>query len=81
MISWQSTPLNAAVGRFSISQDAIPGWDAPFADEKIDSKKKREVAKATLSALVYLQLVEAGKIRPKKAAAGQRKPVSIRMTR
>ena len=70
-ISWQSTPLNTAVGRFTMSQEGVRGWDPPFADELMDSTKKRKVAQATLSALVYLQLVAEGKIRPKKAAAGQ----------
>jgi hypothetical protein len=32
----------------------------------MDVKKKQEVARAVMSALIYLQLVEEGKIRPKR---------------
>jgi hypothetical protein len=66
-ISWQPASLNASIGRFSLSEQGIGGWDAPFAIEPIDAKKKQEVAKAVRSALIYLQLVEAGKIHPKRS--------------
>jgi hypothetical protein len=65
VISWQASSLNASVGRCSISEQGIPGWDAPFTSEQMNSKKKRDVTQAVKSALVYLQLVDTGKIRPK----------------
>ena len=68
MVSWQPTSLNASIGRFSLSEQGIGGWDAPFAAEPMDVRKKQEVAKAVMSALIYLQLVEEGKIRPKGTA-------------
>ena len=66
VVSWQPASVNTAVGRFSLSDQRIGGWDAPFAAEPMDVKKKQEVAKAVMSALIYLQLVEEGKIRPKR---------------
>ncbi len=67
IISWQANSVNASVRRYSISEQGIAGWDAPFSSEPIDSKKKREVIQAVKSALMYLQLVDSGKIRPKSA--------------
>jgi len=67
VISWQASPVNTAVGGFNLSEKGIGGWDSPFDSEPIDGDKKREVAKAMRSALLYLQLVDAGKIRPKQA--------------
>jgi hypothetical protein len=65
VVSWQLASLSSSVGRFSLSEQEIDGWDAPFATEPMDGKKKQEVTKAVMSALIYLQLVEEGKIRPK----------------
>jgi hypothetical protein len=65
VVSWQTASPNASIGRFSLSGQGIGGWDAPFAAEPMDGKKKQEVAKAMTSALIYLQLIEEGKIRPK----------------
>lgn len=65
VVSWQTASPNASIGRFSLSGQGIGGWDAPFAAEPMDGKKKQEVAKAMTSALIYLQLTEEGKIRPK----------------
>jgi hypothetical protein len=65
VISWQASPASPAVGRFSLSESGINGWDSPFEGEPIDGAKKQVVTRAMRSALVYLQLVEAGKIRPK----------------
>ena len=67
VVSWRVNSLSASVGRYSISEQGIAGWDAPFAGEQMDGKKKREVTQAVKSALMYLQLVDAGKIRPKSA--------------
>jgi hypothetical protein len=73
VISWQASPVNNSVGKFNLSESGIIGWDSPFDSEPIDSDKKREVFEAMKSALVYLQLVDAGKIRPKHAPrSGQR---------
>jgi hypothetical protein len=66
VVSWQPASSNAPIGRFSLSEQGIGGWDAPFAAEPMDVKKKQEVARAVMSALIYLQLVEEGKIRPKR---------------
>jgi hypothetical protein len=67
VISWQASPVNTTVGGFNLSESGISCWDSPFDGEPIGSDKKREVAKAMRSALLYLQLVDAGKIRPKQA--------------
>jgi hypothetical protein len=66
VVSWQATPMTGSIGRFRISERGIGGWDEPFAAEPMDDKKKREVAKAVASALVYRQLVEEGRIRRSK---------------
>lgn len=60
VVSWQPASLNASLGKFSLSKQGIGGWDAPFAAEPMDVKKKQEIARAVMSALVYLQLVEEG---------------------
>lgn len=65
-ISWGPASLSASVGRFDFSEQGIRNWDVPFIAEPIDSKKKNEIARAVRSALLYLQLVEQGKIRPKR---------------
>jgi len=65
VISWRPRTLDATVGQYNLSEQSIAGWDAPFANEPIDADKKREITRAVRSALVYLQLVDAGKIRPK----------------
>jgi hypothetical protein len=65
VISWQAGSLNNSACRYTISEQGIPGWDAPFSSERMENIKKREVAQAVKSALLYLQLVDAGKIRPK----------------
>jgi hypothetical protein len=67
VISWQPSLVNTAVGGFNLSESGIGCWESPFDGEPIGSDKKREVAKAMRSALLYLQLVDAGKIRPKQA--------------
>ena len=66
MIWWLASPVSATVARFNFSENGISGWDSPFDTEPMDSDKKRQVAKAVRSALLYLQLVDAGKIRPKR---------------
>jgi len=68
-ISWHPVSTNRAVGRFDLSEQAIDGGDAPFASEPIDARKKQAVAKAVRSALMDLQFVDAGKIRPKRRLA------------
>jgi hypothetical protein len=65
VVSWQTASPNASIGRFNLSGQGIGGWDPPFAAEPMDGKKKQEVAKAMRSALIYLQLMEEGKIGPK----------------
>jgi len=67
VISWQASPVNTTVGGFNLSESGISCWDSPFDGEPIGSDKKREIAKAMRSALLYLQVVDAGKIRPKQA--------------
>ena len=67
-ISWQVSPGNGLVGRFRLSQEEINGWDDPFASVPMDSVKKREIVRAIASAILYLQLVDAGKIRPKQCS-------------
>jgi hypothetical protein len=54
------------LGRVSLSAEAITGWDSPFAHEPIADDTKAAIVKAVRAALGYLQLVETGKIRPKK---------------
>jgi len=65
VVSWQAAPLNASARRFDLSERGICGWESPFTNELMNSNKKREIAKATIAALMYLQLVDAGKVRPK----------------
>ena len=69
VISWQPTTPNVSVGRFNLSEQGILGWDEPFATEPMDAKKKQEVARAVMCALLFLQLVQEGKIRPKQKSA------------
>jgi hypothetical protein len=57
VISWQASPAGPAVGRFQLSESGISGWDSPFDSESINSAKKREVFRAMVSALSYMQLV------------------------
>lgn len=64
VVSLQPTSIDGAVGRFNLSEQAFAGWDDPFANEAMDGSKKREIANAVKAALTYLQLVDAGKIRP-----------------
>ena len=64
-ISWQPTSAGV-IARYELSEQGIRGWDPPFVTEPMDSVKKNEIAKAVRSALIYLQLVEQGKIRPKR---------------
>jgi len=65
VVSWQPMPVNRLVGKFSISQQGIVGWDAPFVSESMSTEKKQQIAQAVFSALLYMQLVEEGKIRPR----------------
>jgi hypothetical protein len=65
VVSWCSTPVNRSVGKFSISEQGTIRWDAPFDSQPMSIEKKQQIAKAVLSASVYLQMVEAGRIRPK----------------
>ena len=65
-MSWQPGASNASVGRFSLSGEAVGNWNEPFVTESMDGKKKQAIAKAVMSAPIYLQLVEAGRIRPKR---------------
>ena len=67
-ISWQPTHSTGAVARFNFSEQSVGSWDPPFAAEPISSKKKSEIARAVRSALIFLQLVEQGKIRPNRDA-------------
>jgi hypothetical protein len=66
VISLQASPLSTSVGQFNLSENGISGWDSPFDNEPLNREKRREVAKAMKYALQYLQLVDAGKIRPKQ---------------
>jgi len=65
VVSWCSTPVNRSVGKYSISEPGIVDWDTPFDSQPMSTEKKQQIARAVFSASVYLQLVEAGKIRPK----------------
>jgi hypothetical protein len=67
-ISWQPTDSTGGVARFNFSEQRVRSWDPPFAAEPISSKKKSEIAGAVRSALIFLQLVEQGKIRPNRDA-------------
>lgn len=64
VVSFQPTPVNDSAGKVVLLEQGFAGWDAPFDREPMSSGKKQEVTKATMSALIYLQLVEAGKIHP-----------------
>jgi hypothetical protein len=66
-ISWHAYGESGSVGLFKLSEQEIKGWDEPFASEPMTSHKKREVFEAVVSALLYLQLVEEGKIRPRSS--------------
>jgi hypothetical protein len=66
VISWRPATPSGSIGRFDLSEQGIRGWDAPFVTEPMGSKKKKDIATAVRSALIYLQLVEGGKIRPKR---------------
>ena len=65
VVSWRSAPVSHSVGKFSIAQHGIVGWDSPFTSEPISTEKKQQIAQAVFSAFLYLQLVEQGKIRPR----------------
>ena len=65
VISWQSPPAGASVVKIDLSENGISGWDSPFSEEPLERTKKTEIANAMRSAISYLQLVDAGKIRPK----------------
>jgi hypothetical protein len=52
VVSWQSAPMNGSIGGVTFSEQGIVGWDAPFDREPMGSKKKRDVTKAVMSALV-----------------------------
>ena len=56
VISWLPATPNASVGRFNFSEQGILGWDQPFGTEPMDARKKQEVARAVMSALLFLQL-------------------------
>ena len=64
VVSWNAQPESDSVGRLKLSEREINGWDEPFANEMMSSSKKREIFKAVVSALLYCQLVEEGKIHP-----------------
>jgi len=66
VISWQASSVTPIMGGFDLSENGIRGWDSPFDRESLGSYKTREVVNATRSALLYLQLVDAGKLRPKR---------------
>jgi hypothetical protein len=70
VISWHAYAESGSVGLFKLSEQEIKGWDEPFASETITSQKKQEVFKAVVSALLYLQLVEEGKIHPRSSRRG-----------
>jgi len=66
IISWQISRVSQIGGEFDLSENGIGGWEnSSSAKEPIDTDKKREISNAVTSALLYLQLVNAGKIRPK----------------
>jgi hypothetical protein len=67
-ISWQAADSRGAVARFDLSEQSIHTWHAPFAAEPISGKKKNEIARTVRFALIFLQLVEQGKIRPNRDA-------------
>jgi hypothetical protein len=67
VISWHAYAESGSVGLFRLSEQEIKGWDEPFASETITSQKKRDIFKAVVSALLYLQLVEEGKIHPRSS--------------
>jgi hypothetical protein len=69
VVSWHSIPADGSVARFGISAQGIVGWDDPFGNEPMSTEKKQEIVTAVLSASIYLELVEAGKIRPKVRAS------------
>jgi hypothetical protein len=66
VVSWKAQPESGSVGRLKLSESEIKGWDEPFANEPMTNEKKREIFRAVASALVYRELVEEGKIHPKK---------------
>jgi len=57
-MSWHSSPESGSVATFKLSEEEIREWNEPFASETITSNKKREIFKAVVSALSYLQVVE-----------------------
>jgi hypothetical protein len=59
VISWgvaASQGGGGTVSKFTLSKEGIGAWDEPFAAEPIGGKKKEEIARAVLSALMYRQL-------------------------
>ena len=64
LVSWDALAETTPAGQFKLSEREIKGWDEPFAKEEIPNEKRRQIFKAVLSALVFRQLVEEGKIRP-----------------
>ena len=64
VLSWSPATSGAAVRQFKLSADSITAWDAPYSSDPIPLEKKQEIARRVFSALVYFQLIDAGKIRP-----------------
>jgi hypothetical protein len=54
---------NSPLRRFDLGDLGNMKWDNPFQVDSISDEKRREIAKAAVSAAAYLQLVDAGKVR------------------
>jgi hypothetical protein len=66
VISLKPIPTEELAKRFDVSKGAVKGWDDPFSGDSLDEAKRREITLAMRSALLYLQLIDAGKVVPRK---------------
>jgi hypothetical protein len=66
VISLNPVPTEGPVKRLDVSKETARGWDAPFSGDSLDEAKRREITLSIRSALLYLQLIDAGKVVPRK---------------
>lgn len=66
VISWKAAMMDAGMGRVELSNTTVSAWEDPFSNELLGSEKKTEIVKRVKAAIIYLQLVETGKIRPSR---------------
>jgi hypothetical protein len=66
VISLKPIAIEGPAKRFDVSKGAAKGWDDPFSGDSLDEAKRREITLSINSALLFLQLIDAGKVVPRK---------------